>query len=261
MKKVCVVTGGSRGIGLSVVSRLLSSGHIVYDLSRNKNPLSEAEHIDTDVSDERSVSIAVSDIVRVEDRIDLVVCCAGFGISGAVEFTDINDAKHQMDVNFFGSVNIIKQTLGHLRRSRGRIICVSSVAAALQIPFQAYYSASKAAINALVMAVSNEVRDFGVSVCAVMPGDVSTSFTVNREKSEAGDDVYSGKISRSVAIMERDEENGMSPDYAAKIICRVAEKNKVKPFYTVGFKYKLFLFLNRLLPVKLVGYLIGKIYN
>ena len=138
---------------------------------------------------------------------------------------------------------------------------VSSVAATLPIPFQAYYSASKAAINALVMAVSNEVRGFGVSVCAVMPGDVNTSFTAKREKSDNGDNVYSGKISRSVAVMERDEENGMSPDYVGKIICRVAEKKRVKLFYTAGLKYKLFLFLNRLLPSSFVGYLIGKIYN
>ena len=261
MKKVCIVTGGSRGIGLSVSACLIAAGHIVYDLSRSKNPLSSAEHIDTDVSDEHSVSFAVEDIVRVEGRIDLVVCCAGFGISGAVEFTDLADAKRMIDVNFFGTVNVITKTLSHLRLSRGRIICVSSVAAALSIPFQAYYSVSKAAINALVTAVSNEVKDFGVSICAVMPGDVNTSFTAKREKSEKGDDVYFGKIARSVAVMERDEANGLTSDYVGKVICRVAAKNKVKPLYAVGYKYKLFLLLNRILPSKFVGYLTGKIYN
>ena len=261
MKKVCVVTGGSRGIGFSVVSRLLASGNIVYDLSRNKNSSSQAKHLDTDVSDEQAVALSVEDIIRVEGRIDLVICCAGFGISGAVEFTDIEDAKRQIDVNFFGVVNVVTKTLPHLRQSRGRIVCVSSVAGVLAIPFQAYYSASKAAINAFIMAVSNEVRDFGVSVCAVMPGDVSTSFTAGRKKSESGNDIYAGKISRSVAVMERDEKKGMTPDYVAGVICRIAAKRKLKSFYTAGYKYKLFLFVNRLLPSRFVEYLIGKIYN
>ena len=70
---------------------------------------------------------------------------------------------------------------------------------------------SKAAISAYSVAVFNEVKPFGVSVCAIMPGDIHTGFTAAREKSAVGDNVYSGRIARSVAKMEHDEETGMDP--------------------------------------------------
>ena len=85
-------------------------------------------------------------------------------------------------------------------------MCMSSIAAILPIPFQLWYSVSKAAINAYVLALQNELRPFGISVCAVMPGDISSGFTQARRKSDAGDDVYSGRIERSVAVMERTRE-------------------------------------------------------
>ena len=107
----------------------------------------------------------------------------------------------------------------------GRIVNISSVAAPLAIPFQAWYSVSKAAVNAYTLALFNEVKQFGISVCAVMPGDIRTGFTSAREKSHAGDDVYKGRIARSVAKMEKDEENGMAPEVAGRFLApRGAEK-------------------------------------
>ena len=136
----------------------------------------------------------------------------------------------------------------------------AKVAAPLAIPFQAWYSVSKAAVNAYTLALFNEVKQFGVSVCAVMPGDIRTGFTKARQKSHAGDDVYKGRIARSVAKMEKDEENGMPPEVAGRFLARVALKKRVKPYYAIGLSYKFFVLLSRILPIRLIGWLLGLLY-
>ena len=191
----------------------------------------------------------------------MLVCNAGFGISGAVEFTDMSEAKRQFDVNFFGAANCIKAALEPMRERRaGSIIVTSSVAGALSIPFQAYYSATKAALNSLVLATANEVRPFGITVCAVRPGDIRTGFTAARAKSVEGDDVYQGRISRSVSRMEKDEQGGMDPQKAGDYVCKMAMKAHPKPLTAIRLDYQFFCFLAKVLPCRLLNRLIGMLY-
>jgi short-subunit dehydrogenase len=137
---------------------------------------------------------------------------------------------------------------------------LSSVAAPIPIPFQAYYSATKAAVNAYTMALANELRPFGVTVCAVQPGDIKTGFTAAREKGVEGDDVYGGRIQRRVGRMGHDEQTGMDPAVAGRFIANVAQKKSVKPLYTIGFSYGLFTFLVRILPSRTLNWLVGLLY-
>ena len=111
------------------------------------------------------------------------------------------------------------------------------------------------------MALANEVRRFGISVAAVMPGDTRTSFTDLRQKNPAGDDVYGGAIARSVEKMEKDERGGMSPGDVAAVIVKAAEIKRPAPFYTAGGKYKVLALLFRLLPARLAYYVVGKMYS
>ena len=260
-KKVAVVTGGSSGIGLETAKALAAAGCRVYALSRHSFSCEGLHHISADVTDEAAVENALERVLMETGRIDILVNCAGFGISGAVEFTELADAKLQMDVNFFGMVNATKAVLGSMRRAgSGRIVCISSVAAPAAIPFQAFYSASKAAVNDYVCALANEVRPYGVSVCAVMPGDIRTGFTAARKKSAVGDEAYGGRISKSVAKMERDEQTGMSPETAGRYIARIALKPTVKPLYAIGFPYKCACFLCDVLPCRLRNRLLGLLY-
>ena len=97
-------------------------------------------------------------------------------------------------------------------------------------------------------------------MCAVQPGDMATGFTAARNKIIAGDDVYGGRISRSVAGMEKDEQSGKGPEVAAEFIRRVATKKSVKPLNTIGFQYQFFCFLAKILPAKLLNRLVGMIY-
>ncbi len=200
-------------------------------------------------------------MISAEGRIDILVNCAGFGISGAVEFTEGADAKRQFDVNFFGMDNMTRAVLPHMRQAgSGRIVSVSSVAAVAAIPFQTYYSASKAAINAYVCALANEVKPYGVSVTAVMPGDIRTGFTDARKKSAAGDEAYGGRITKSVEKMERDERGGMEPSKAGAYVAKLALQPHVKPLYAIGFSYKCVCFLCDALPCRLRNRLIGMLY-
>jgi NAD(P)-dependent dehydrogenase (short-subunit alcohol dehydrogenase family) len=261
MAKVAVVTGGSSGIGLETAKCLARRGCRVYELSRRDSDVPGIVHISADVSDETSVNAAVNEILRREGRIDILINNAGFGISGAVEFTETADARALMDVNFFGVVNATRAVLGPMReKGGGRILNLSSVAATVPIPFQSYYSVSKAAINSFTMALANEVAPFGISVCAVMPGDIRTGFTRARVKRHEGDDIYGGRIARSVAVMEKDEMEGLPPEKAAEFICRIALKEKVKPLYAIGLKYKFFVWLSGVLPPGLVNKIVGSLY-
>ena len=261
MSKVCVITGGTSGIGKCTAQAMLEKGYNVYELSRREQGIEGMHHIVADVTNEQSLAAAVSEILQREDHIDVVINNAGFGISGAVEFTKTEDAQHQLDVNFFGMVRMNRQVLPVMRKQGyGRIVNLSSVAGAIAIPFQTYYSASKAAINSYTMALANEVKPFGIQVCCVQPGDIRTGFTAAREKNQLGDDIYGGRIARSVAGMERDEQTGMAPEKAGAFIAHVATRKGIKPVNTIGLQYQFFCFLAKVLPAKALNFLVGLIY-
>lgn len=261
MNKVAIVTGGTSGIGKATAEALIKNGFTVYEFSRRENGIEGMNHLSVDITDENSVCSAVKFVFDKEKRIDLLVNNAGFGISGAIEFTNTEAAKRLFDVNFFGTVNVSREVIPIMRSQKyGRIINVSSVAAPIAIPFQAFYSATKAAVNKYTLALANELRPYGVTVCAVQPGDIKTGFTHAREKVIIGDDIYGGRIGRSVAQMEKDEQNGMAPEVIGKFIAKTALKKKIKPIYTVGFSYKLICGLSKALPDSLQNYIVGKIY-
>lgn len=260
MKPVAIVTGGSSGIGLCAARALAARGCAVYTVSRREAALDGCAHLCADVTDEAAVNQVVTEVLRRQGRIDLLVNCAGYGISGAAEFTALEDAKRQLDVNFFGMVSCCKAALPALRASGGRIVNVSSVAAAIPIPFQTFYSVSKAAVTAYTLALANEVRALGVTVCAVEPGDIRTGFTAARQAVPDGDEVYEGRIARSVSRMEHDEQNGMPPERIGNLIAKVALKRRVRPRYTAGLSYHMLLLLAKLLPAAASNRLVGMLY-
>ena len=262
MNQVVIITGGSSGIGLSTARRFRSSGCRVYELSRRDAKHEDGiVHITADVTDEAAVFRAVSLVAEKEGRVDVLICNAGFGISGAAEFTEDRDAKRLLDVNLFGMVHSVKAVLPVMRRQgSGKILCISSIAAAVSIPFQAWYSVSKAAVSAYVNALREEVYPFGIQVCAILPGDIKSGFTARREKSPIGDDIYEGRIARSVAVMERDEESGMTTEQAAQKIFSVAMKKRLKPSYAVGLPYSFVMLLIRILPGRILSWIIRMNY-
>lgn len=261
MAKVMIVTGGSSGIGRCAAEYLTAQGCTVYELSRRAAEGGTARHITADVTDEDSVRAAVAQVLQAEGHIDALLNNAGFGISGAAEFTPLEEAKRQLDVNFWGMVRATRAVLPVMRQQGyGRIVNTSSVAGPVPIPFQAYYSVSKAAINSFTMSVANEVRPFGIVICAVMPGDTRTGFTDARARRNDGDGVYAGRISRSVEKMEKDERSGASPEKAGEFLGRVALGTGRGPLYTIGLPYKAAVLVMKLLPAAAANRMIGKLY-
>lgn len=262
MRKVVVITGGTSGIGAACAERFAAKGYAVYTISRHENRMENVVSLCADVTDAVTLSQQIKAVIEKENRIDTLVCCAGFGISGALEYTESDDAHRQLEVNLFGTDNAVKAVLPQMRKQGyGKIIAVSSVAACVAIPFQGWYSVSKAAINAYILALANEVRPWGIQVCAVMPGDIQTGFTSARQKSVVGDEVYEGRISRSVSRMEKDEQNGMSPKTVARKIVRLAGKRKVKPLCFVGLSYQLVCLLTKILPTRILNYIVFHLYG
>ena len=261
ISKTAVVTGGSSGIGRSIALQLANMGYHVFDLSRSGLSHNGIKHIECDITDIHAVSAAFNEIISSGQRIDLLINNAGMGISGAVEFTDEMDARRIFDVNFFGAFYVIQAVTPIMRKQKsGRIINICSVAADIPIPFQAFYSAGKAALCSLSMALRSELRPFGISVAAVLPGDVKTGFTEARKKDHKGDDIYQGRISRSVSRMEKDEQNGIECEKAAAKIVSFAHRRQLKPKYTVGMQYKVFAFLIKVLPASLVTRIVYLMY-
>ena len=259
-----LITGGSSGIGLATVQHFAHRGWRVFELSRHGKSYTEGKgeivHFDCDVCDEYNVQEAVKRVMAVTDHLDVVISNAGYGISGAIEFTRDEDARHQFDVNFFGAHNLMKAVLPVLReQKRGRIVFTSSVAAVFAIPYQAFYSASKSALNAYALALQNEVRSFGIEVSVLMPGDVATGFTAARVKNEIGNRIYT-RIHAAVTAMEKDEKAGMRPQQLARRLYDVATKHNPGPQYVAGFQYQILCFLDRLLPKRWSNWIVGKMY-
>jgi short-subunit dehydrogenase len=236
-------------------------GWRVFELSRHGQSHDGIIHVTCDVCDSDSANSAIQQVMTQTDRIDVVISNAGYGISGSIEFTDIAAAQHQMDVNFMGAVRFTQAVLPVLRKQgQGRIIYTSSVAAILAVPYQSFYSASKAAINAFALALANEVREFGISVSVMMPGDVSTGFTDARDKSTAGEEVYR-HANKAISTMERDERGGMKPIQMAKLFYHIATCHSPRPQYVGGFQYRVLCFLGRILPKRLVNWIEHKVYS
>ena len=259
--KTLVISGGSSGIGKATASLFTERGWRVFELSRHGADCDGITHIDCDVSDSDATRKAIEQVMQLTDHIDVVISNAGFGISGSVEFTDIADLERQVDVNFTGAVRFTQAVLPQLRKQHyGRIIYTSSVAAILPVPYQAFYSASKAAINAMALALANEVKPFGISVSVMMPGDVSTGFTDARHKSTAGEEVYTG-AAKALKTMEHDERGGMEPVQMAKLFYHIATCPCPRPQYVGGFGYRVLCFLDRLLPKRFVNWIEYKVYS
>ncbi len=258
--KVAVITGASAGIGNAIARRFAENGYRVFNLSRTE--AEGIESIKTDVSSRENVFGSIEEVIARAGKIDVLVNNAGFGISGAIEDTDENAVRKIFDVNYFGTLFLTQAVIPHMRENGGgTIINMSSAGAPLSLPFQSFYSATKSAVSSLSEALRIELKPFNIKVSTILPGDVKTSFTARREKNKTNNSVYGERIQKSVEKMERDEQNGMSPDVIAKIALRIA-KSKNPPVYVVGgASYKLLVALGRLLPKRLVLYVIGKMYG
>ena len=178
---------------------------------------------------------AIDEVWRHEQRIDVLVNCAGFGIAGAIEDTPIELAQAQFNTNVFGVMRVCRRVLPLMRRrQRGVIINVTSIAGEFSLPFQGWYSGSKFAVEGLSEALHAEVRPYGIDVVVVQPGDFRTGFTNARRVADHTGSVYAERAERALAIAARDETAGADPEQAARLIAGIIASRRRKLRYVVG---------------------------
>lgn len=185
-EKVWFITGGARGIGLSLARQALANGDSVAATSRTLSSLSQAlgENrarflaLEVDLTSEASVQAAIEKTITTFGRIDRVVNNAGYGQQGAIEaLTDV-ELRRNFEVNVFAPLCVLRHALPHLRQQRGgHIFNVASI-----VGFQGSYAgwgsyvASKFALAGLTETLAAEVAELGIKATVVYPGPVRTGF-------------------------------------------------------------------------------------
>ena len=262
---VILITGITSGFGRAMARQLSLDGHKVYGTyRRDSDPLPGVTYIKADVQDLESLKNAVTQVVEAEDRIDTLISNAGMGVGGPLEFTSIKDAQRQMDVNFMGMVRLVSLVVPIMRQQQhGHIICISSIGGLMGLPYQGMYSASKFAIEGYCEALRLEVRQFGIKVTVINPGDFSTGFTAQRDKVDNPDALaaYPG-YAKSMQSIEHDENSGLQPDRLALRISKIVRKRNPRNRYIIAtFVQKASVFIKKVLPPKWYDKILGSYYK
>lgn len=185
-RKVWFVTGASKGLGLALVQKLLTNGFAVAATSRSIDELKTAVGdtgkqflpLSVSLTDEQSVAKAIADTMAAFGRIDVVVNNAGYGLAGSLEELSDAESRGNFDINVFGTLNVIRAVMPHLRaQGSGHILNISSIAGITGgFPGFGIYCATKFAVNGFSESLAAEVADFGVKVTIVEPGYFRTDF-------------------------------------------------------------------------------------
>jgi NAD(P)-dependent dehydrogenase (short-subunit alcohol dehydrogenase family) len=238
-KKIAIITGGSSGIGEAICNTLSDNGYHVYAACRNPSTESKNEfftYLKMDVQSEVSVKDAVAKVIEKESRIDVLVNCAGLGINGPIEETPIDMVQKVFDTNFFGLVRTTQEVLPHMRKTAsGFVINISSIAGEFGLPMRGYYSASKAAVEMLTEALRMEVRQFGIKVCAVQPGDFSTNISKNRPTATiSNESSYLSMFKNINSQVNVEVGAARDPSEVANAVFKILQGKNPKVKYKVG---------------------------
>ena len=268
--RVILITGASSGIGKCCAEYLAQQGCRVYGTSRRiESTNSERQPSNTnlfqmiqmDVTDEASVKNGIDAIIARESRIDVVVNNAGFAIIGSLEDTTIEEAKSQLETNFFGSLRVCHAVLPVMRRQRsGYIVSVSSIGGIIGLPFQSAYSASKFALEGAMEALRIELRPFGIHVVLIEPGDFKTEITTQRQKAEksTGSSAYYSTFQKVLRIVESGERKAPTPEPIAILLNKIIHMNSPRLRYTAGtFSQRIAVPLKKILPSRLFESLVS----
>src|SRR5665647_1383547 len=182
MKKVILITGISSGFGKETAKLLSESGHIVYGTIRRDCETSDKINVvRLDLTDSLSIKKAVETVIHKEGTIDVLINNAGMHSGGPIETIPSEYIKLQMDTSFYGLVQLTREVLPFMRKQGcGLIINISSIGGLMGLPFQAFYSASKFAIEGFSEALRMEVKPFNIKVVVINPGDFHTNNSANR---------------------------------------------------------------------------------
>jgi short-subunit dehydrogenase len=237
--KSVLITGASSGLGAAMAERMVSRGWRVFGTSRK--PQTKAgddgiEWIAMDVCDDTSVSSGLAAVYERVDALDGLVCNAGWGIYGSVEETDLDRVRAQFETNFFGVLRVLTPVLARMReRNAGRLLLVGSLSGRAPIPFQAHYSASKAAIESVAFGLVNEIEPFDVTVSLIEPGDINTAFNdVMDWGSTPENSPYRTRMAQSERTIRESFATCPGPNIVADAVEHALTARRPKLRYPVG---------------------------
>jgi len=251
---VILISGASAGIGRECANHLSTSGWTVVGASRRGTSEGSWQGIEMDGDNDESVARGFAQVRAEHGEVSAVLACAGWGLAGAAEQTSIEDAQAQFNTNFWGAVRVVNAALPGLReRGGGHVVLMSSIGGILGIPYQAFYSASKFALEGYAESLAYEVAPFNIHVTLVEPGNFKTDFTAARRKVVVtGDDPYRAACEKAIALMERDEVNGADPADVAKVVEKILHSKNPPRRVSVGkLDERMGIMGKRLLPFRL----------
>ena len=248
-----LITGASSGIGKATAEHLAERGWRVFGTSRSPREAGDppgVEFVVMDVCDSESVNHGIARVAAECGPLDAIVCNAGNSIFGAVEEVSIEAAQAQFETNFFGVLRVLRACLPAMRKAgQGRIVIVGSLAGRAPIPFQAHYSASKAALDALAGALRNELAGFGLHVSLVEPGDINTPFNEAMTWSTSpADSAYREELDHTEKVVRESLPKAPPAEDVARCIERALDAKRPRARYPVGDSAWLVPFARHFLP-------------
>lgn len=211
--RVVLITGASRGVGLSTAQLLSENGFRVYATTRTPENVAHFEKenlhfIYTDLKSESSILSSVQQIIQKEGHIDILINNAGYALVGAVESLTSGQIQDQLEVNFLAPIRLIQSIAPFMRKNRsGHIINISSTNAQNTPSYGSLYAASKAALESLSESLRVELDPFNIKVSIIEPGTLSTHFFILLGQREVADKPYLEITSIIEKMIEEREAN------------------------------------------------------
>ena len=258
--QVVVVTGLAQGIGREVAKQLAASGNAVAGFDVDADAIgslkSELDRMNAqsllqvmDICDRPGILEFKDQVLGQFGHVDAVLSNVGIGFFGPFEEIDLEAALKCMEINVIGTAAIFQAFIPSMReRGKGKLIAVSSLVGEIPFPFESIYSASKFAVEGLVLSMRYEVEPFGLRVALVQPAQVSTGFAAKIHKLPREGSPYRERVKR---FIHRDEElikTAPTPRRAAAVIARIIESERPDICNQIDFKSRFFIKLNRFLP-------------
>lgn len=244
-----IITGTSAGIGFALAEYFGKKGHHVFGLSRKAVISEYFKSIPTDITDNIHVQHAILEILKTENRIDVLVNNAGMGMVGAVEDSSKEEILKLFNLNLVGSVQMMTAVLPKMREQKlGKIINISSIGSEMGLPFRGFYSASKSALDKVTEAIRYEVSPWNIEVCSLHLGDIKTNIAENRLKTQVSEP-YKKTFEKVYSLMNSHVDEGTEPFEVAVYMEKLLEKRSWKAHYYFGkFGQKIGIPLKWILP-------------
>lgn len=252
-KRLIIITGATSGLGLGLKQKFEAVGDKVIDVSLNST------QYPCDVSNHEKMKEILAEVYKEYGEFDMLITCAGYGVSGAIELLSEEETKKQFDVNFFGTANTCKYAISKMKEN-GKMIIIASATALFPLPFKAYYCASKAAVDSFARSLRMELSQTKIQVTSICPGDIRTNFSKNRVKNYATNERYGKSVELSTKPTEKTESRRMTLDYAVSKLYKICEKKHLKSRYIIGRQYKFFNFCRHVFSTNIIDKALTKIF-